>query len=134
MIEVIFVFLTNRSIFYANSRGSRRVRALRIIYFSRIKLITTFSINCLNLIIKRVIYLITFLSSLIILFLVNKSSKVYYFSAISRKLIHRFSRIKITFLITQNFSIRFTNKWISRKYIFFSIYFIITLILTDLLS
>ena len=71
-----------------------------MIYFSRIKLIAASSVSCLNLIIKRVVYLVTFLSSLMILFSVSESSKVYYFNVVPRRLIHRFSRIRAAPLIT----------------------------------
>ena len=90
-------------------------------------------VDSLNLVDSRVTYsLISFLS-LIIRFLVKESFTIYYFKAILRRLIYKFSYTIIILLITVRSLALFTNKYISRKYVFLSIYLIAKSILADLL-
>ena len=72
-------------------------------------------ISSLNLLFNNVTHSSTLLSNLIIRFSIIKSFAIYYFNAIPRRLIQRFSRIIAIFLITARFLTRFTNKYILRK-------------------
>ena len=86
----------------------------------------------MNLSINKITY--SFISSpnLIIRRFIIENLIIHYFKAVSRKLIHRFSRIKLTFLTIIRFLTRFINRYTSRKYIFLLICSIADSLLIDL--
>ena len=88
----------------------------------------------MNLSINKVIHFLTSFFNLIIRFSITKSFVVYYFNAISRRLIYKFFRIISIFFIAAISRIRSTKRWTSRKYVSFPMCSITVSFFTDLSS
>ena len=88
----------------------------------------------MNLSVNKMTHFSISFFSLIIRFSITKSFVVYYFKAVSWRLIHRFFHIIPTFFIAAISRIRSTKKWTSRKYVSLPMCSIAVSFLTNLSS